>query len=138
MIISGGSRGNWRFFSKHLMNAKDNERVRVVEFRGVGADNVLDAFREMDAVASGTRCKNFFYHADINPREGETLTEEQWTRAVDTLETNLGLDGQPRFVVEHEKEGRVHRHVIWSRIDVDTMTARNDSLTGNTSKLRGR
>jgi len=129
MIISGGSRGNWRFFSKHLMNTKDNERVRVVEFRGVGADNVLDAFREMDAVASGTRCHNFFYHADMNPRENEHLTPEQWDKAVDTLERNLGLDGQPRFVVEHEKEGRVHRHVIWSRIDVDSMTARNDSLT---------
>jgi hypothetical protein len=135
MIISGGSRGNWRFFSKHLMNGRDNERVKTIEFRGVGnADNVLDAFREMDAVASGTRCQNFFYHADINPREDEHLTPEQWEKAVDTLEKHLGLEGQPRFVVEHEKvgkdgESRVHRHVIWSRIDVDTMTARSDSLT---------
>lgn len=135
MIISGGSRGNWRFFARHLMNGRDNERVKTIEFRGVGdADNVLDAFREMDAVASGTRCHNFFYHADINPREDEHLTPEQWERAVDTLEKHLGLEGQPRFVVEHEKEGkdgenRVHRHVIWSRIDVDTMTARSDSLT---------
>jgi hypothetical protein len=132
MIISGGSRANWRFFSKHLMNGKDNERVKTIEFRGVGADNVLDAFREMDAVASGTRCRNFFYHADINPREDEHLTPEQWDKAVDTLEKHLGFEGQPRFVVEHEKEGkdgvnRVHRHVVWSRIDVDSMTALSDS-----------
>lgn len=129
MIVSGGSRKNWRFFSKHFLNTRDNDRVRVVEFRGVRADNIRDAFREMEAVASGTRCENFFYHADLNPREDETLSPEQWERAVDILEQHLGLDGQPRFVVEHEKAGRTHRHVVWSRIDVDSMTARSDSLT---------
>jgi hypothetical protein len=53
----------------------------------------------------------------------------QWTQAVDTLERHLSLEGQPRFVIEHEKAGRVHRHVVWGRVDADTMTARSDSLT---------
>jgi hypothetical protein len=83
----------------------------------------------MDTIASGTRCKNGFYHANINPRYGEQLTEEQWEQAVDLLERNLGLSGHARFVVEHEKEGRTHRHVVWSRIDPDTMTAVSDSFT---------
>jgi hypothetical protein len=48
---------------------------------------------------------------------------------VDTLERHLGFEGQPRIVFEHEKHGRVHRHVVWSRIDADTMTALSDSLT---------
>lgn len=138
MIISGGSRSNWRFFSKHLMNGKDNERVSTVEFRGVAGENVLDALREMDALASGTRCKNFFYHADINPREDEHLTPEQWERAVDTLENNLGLEGHSRFIVEHEKAGRTHRHIIWSRIDVDTMTAVSDSQNYAAHELTAR
>lgn len=129
MIISGGSRGNWRFFAKHLTNTRDNESVNIVEYRGVDSRSVLDAFREMDAIASGTRCKNFFYHADLNPRETERLTPEQWDKAVDMVEARLGLEGQPRFVVQHEKEGRVHQHVIWSRIDADSMTAISDSLT---------
>ena len=82
----------------------------------------------MSAVAKGTRCEDFFYHADINPRTDENLTPEQWENAVDVLEKQLGFEGQPRFVVEHEKEGkdgqnRIHRHVVWSRIDADTMTA---------------
>ena len=42
---------------------------------------------------------------------------------------NLGLTGQPRFVVEHEKDGRTHRHVVWSRIDTERMRAIPDSLT---------
>lgn len=129
MIIKGGSRKNGRFFARHLANAKDNERVKLVEFRGFANEDIGEAFKAMEAVARGTRCQNYFYHADLNPREGEQLTEPQWEAAVDTLERHLGLQGQPRFVVEHEKEGRIHRHVVWQRVDVDTMTARPDSLT---------
>jgi hypothetical protein len=129
VIINGGSRSNGAFFARHLMRADQNERVDVAEIRGLAAHNVRDAFREMEAVASGTRCKNFFYHANLNPREDEQLTPEQWQLAADTLERELGLTDQPRFVVEHEKEGRTHRHVVWSRIDADSMTAISDSLT---------
>jgi hypothetical protein len=129
VIISGGSRCNWRFFARHLTNSRENNQVRVAEVRGLTSDTVLEALREMDAVASGTRVKNFFYHANINPRYGEHLTEEQWELAADALERNLGLTGHARFVVEHEKDGRVHRHIVWSRIDPDTMKAVSDSFT---------
>ena len=127
MIINGGSRKNGGFFAQHLMRADENEQVNVVEVRGLGAENVPDAFREMRAVASGTQCKNYFYHANINARPDEPMTAEQWAEATDLLEHELQLDGQPRFIVEHEKEGRIHRHIIWSRIDADTMTAIPDS-----------
>lgn len=127
MIINGGSRSNGAFFSRHLMRADENERVAVVEIRGLRAETVPDAFLEMRDVASGTRCKNYFYHANLNTRADEVLTPEQWAQAVDTLERELGFTDQPRFIVEHDKEGRVHRHVVWSRIDADTMTALSDS-----------
>ncbi len=129
MIIKGGSRQNRRFFARHLMNSRDNDRVRVVEFRGFAHENVDDAFVDMEAVAKGTACKNFFYHASLSPREDERLTPAQWERAVDGLETNLGLAGQARIIFEHEKHGRTHRHVVWSRIDLDSMKAISDSLT---------
>lgn len=129
MIINGGSRSNGGFFATHLMRADHNEAVHVVEIRGLGAETVPDAFREMKAIASGTRCKNYFYHADINTRADEVLTSQQWEQAADTLEGALHLTGQPRVIVEHEKEGRIHRHIVWSRIDADSMTAISDSLT---------
>ena len=129
MIINGGSRRAGAFFATHLLRADHNERVTLAEIRGLAALNVRDAFREMEAVASGTRCQNYFYHASLSPREGEQLTPQQWEQAADTLEDSLGLTGQPRFVVEHEKEGRTHRHVVWSRINADTMTSISDSLT---------
>jgi hypothetical protein len=129
MIIKGGSRSARAFFARHLMNENDNDRVRVVGFQGFAHEDVDDAFRDMEAVAKYTNCKNFFYHASMSPGQDERLTDAQWERAVDTLEKNLGLEGQSRIVFEHEKHGRVHRHVVWSRIDLDTMKARPDSLT---------
>jgi hypothetical protein len=129
MIINGGSRSGGAFFARHLMRADQNERVSVAEIRGLAAQDVRGALREMEAVASGTRCTNYFYHANLNPALGETLTPQQWELAADTLERELGLTGQPRIVVEHEKDGRTHRHVVWSRIDADSMTAISDSLT---------
>jgi hypothetical protein len=123
MIINGGSRRNGRFFTKHLTNGEDNERVSLCEIRNLAASSIADAFREMEAIALGTHCKNYFYHANINPLDAEHLTQEQWQLAVALLEENLGLSGNARFIVEHEKKGRVHRHVIWLRIVVHTMRA---------------
>lgn len=126
MVINGGSRSGWRFFARHLMNAEANERVRVADIRGVAAKTCREALREMDFLASGSRVKNGLYHANLNPRADEHLTSAQWEQATDLLEKNLGLDGQPRIVVEHVKDGRTHRHVVWSRIDAGKMTARPD------------
>jgi hypothetical protein len=129
IIINGGSRRAGGWWSKHLENKATNERVEVVEIVGLSATTLPEAFREMHAVSRGTKCENYFYQANINPRADEQLTSEQWQQAVDRLEKNLGLSGQPRFVVEHEKNGRTHRHVVWSRIDTEQMRAIPDSLT---------
>jgi hypothetical protein len=127
VIIGGGARSNWRFFGRHLMDTDKNETVRLVEFRGLASDTPLEALREMDALASGTSCKRFFYHASLNTRADEMLTPEQWEQAVDRLEKELGLVGHSRFIVTHEKEQRQHYHVVWSRINPDTMRAVSDS-----------
>lgn len=127
MIIKGGSRKSGAFFAKHLMKTEDNERVSIAEMKGLYAEDLPEAFRELKALAKATRAENYFYHASKNPREDERLTPEQWDFAVDRLEHNLGLDGHARFQVEHEKEGRTHRHIVWSRVDSDSMTIVSDS-----------
>lgn len=129
MIIKGGARKSGRFFAAHLMKAEDNERVAVVEMKNLWAEDVPEAFREMKSIAKGTRAENYFYTVSMNHRADEHLTPEQWDIAVNKLEANLGLTGHARFQVEHEKEGRTHRHIVWSRVDPDTMTvtpAKND------------
>jgi hypothetical protein len=115
IIINGASRCNGGWWAKHLSNTEANERVEVIGYSGLSATTMREAFREMEALAVGTQCDNYFYQANINPRADEVLTPQQWREAIDTLESNLGLAGQPRFVVQHEKEGRVHHHIVWSR-----------------------
>jgi hypothetical protein len=127
MIIKGKSRGNGAQLGQYVVTPRDNERVEVVEIRGLAADNVPDAVIEMEAHAAGTRCEKPLYHASINTRASERLTDEQRMRAVDRLEAELGLTGQPRVVVVHEKKGREHCHIIWDRTDLENMRAIPDS-----------
>src|SRR5580704_19076753 len=109
------------------MRTDTNERAEVKELRGVAAEDLRGALLEMEAVAAGTRTTKPFYHASINTRADERLTGEQRAHAIDRLEEKLGLTGQPRVVVVHEKEGREHCHIVWSRIDLDRMAAISDS-----------
>jgi hypothetical protein len=109
------------------MRTDTNERAEVQELRGVAAENLRGALLEMEAVSAGARTGKPFYHASINTRADERLTEEQRAHAIDRLETELGLSGQARVVVIHQKEGREHCHIVWSRIDLDRMRAISDS-----------
>ena len=127
MIIKGTSCAGASRLATHLNRTDTNERAEVKEVRGVVAEDLLGALREMESVATGARTTKPFYHGSINTREDERLTDEQRTYAIDKLEAALGLTGQPRVVVVHEKEGREHCHIVWSRIDLDRMAAISDS-----------
>ena len=122
MIIKGGAAGNVGWWSQHLQRDDTNDRAEVMEISGLLSENLPSALREMQAIAAQSRSGgNFMYQANINPEADERLTPEQWQEAIDTLEKNLGLEGHQRVVVEHEKHGRVHRHVVWNRVDVETL-----------------
>lgn len=123
MIIKGKSRSNAAQAGNYLLRQGKNERVELIETRGTLADDVKGACREMEALAAGSCAEKPFYHASINPVKGETLTPEQWALAVDLLEKKLGLEDHQRIVVEHEKEGRAHRHILWNRVDSENLKA---------------
>lgn len=127
MIIKGGSRAGASDLAAHLQRVDTNERMEVLGIRGTVAHNLEGALREMEAMSSGTRCKNPLYHASINTPIHERLGIDGWERAVDRLEEELGLKGQPRAVVMHEKFGREHVHVVWGRVRADTLVAVTDS-----------
>ncbi|KQX22769.1 hypothetical protein ASD39_07450 [Sphingomonas sp. Root50] len=91
------------------------------------AGTTAEAFRDWQTYTIATKGKLGLYHANIDPDAKYQMTPAQWTRAVDILEEELGLQGQPRAVVMHEKHGRQHIHVVWSRADMETMTLRSDS-----------
>ena len=131
MVINGGSRSGLASYTGylgwHLQRRDTNELVNVRELAGVTADDLTNAFREMSAMGAGSRSQRPLYHANIDWRHDEVLTDEQKARAVDRLGEELGLSNQPRAVVEHVKEGRAHLHVVWLRIDPETGKAISDS-----------
>lgn len=127
MIAKGKSRSGPIALAAHLGNAEKNERVQLLETRGTIAQDLRGALVEMDAYAVGTRCEKSLYHAALSPEPPHRLTPEQRREAVDALEAKLGLTGHARVVVLHEKLGREHLHVVWTRIDLATMRSVSDS-----------
>ena len=125
MILKGNQRAGARQLASHLMNASDNEHVELHELRGFVADDLQSALDEAYAVSLGTRCKQFMFSVSLNPPETENVPVEVFMNAIDRLEDKLGLGGQPRAIVFHEKQARRHAHVVWSRIDTDEMKAIN-------------
>lgn len=127
MILVGNQRGGGRDLAAHLMKT-ENERVEVAELRGFVADDLDGAFQESYAISRGTRCKQFLFSLSLNPPKGAEVSNEEFMNAIARAEAKLGLTGQPRAVVFHEKRGndgklRRHAHAVWSRINVEEMKA---------------
>lgn len=125
MIIKGKSRAGPSQLARHLGRTDTNERVAVLQLDSAGTPE--QAFRDWQTYTLATRGKLGLYHANIDPDAKYDMTPDQWMRAVDILEEELGLQGQPRAVVMHEKHGREHIHVVWARADMDAMRLRSDS-----------
>lgn len=127
MIIKGKSRAGPSQLARHLGRADTNERVELLELAW-GGTSVREAFRDWQVISEGTKGRLGLYHANIDPDAKYAMTRDQWLRAVEVLEEELGLQGQPRAIVMHEKNGREHIHVVWARTDMDTMKLRSDSM----------
>jgi len=127
VIIKGKARARARQLAAHILRRDQNERVSVREVKGTIAQDVRGALEEMEALASGMRTTKALYHAVISPAVDRRLTPEQMTLAIDRLEESMGFSGNPRVVVVHEKKGREHIHVVWSRVDLEKRRAIPDS-----------
>ena len=127
MILVGNQRGGARDLAQHLMKP-ENERVEVAELRGFVADDLDGAFQESHAISRGTKCRQYLFSMSFSPPKGAEVSDQSFYAAIDTAENKLGLSGQPRAVVFHEKRGddgelRRHAHAVWSRINVEEMKA---------------
>ena len=109
----------------HLLKTQDNEHIEVHELRGFLSDDLYAALHEIYAVSRGTRAKQFMFSLSLSPPADERVPIEVFEEAIEEAEKKLGLEGQPRAVVFHEKNGRRHAHVVWSRIDTEQMKAIN-------------
>ncbi|MEL6258666.1 MAG: relaxase [Pseudomonadota bacterium] len=123
MILVGNARGSSRELAAHLMNARDNEHIELHEVRGFVAEDVRGAFDEARAMANGTRCQKYLFSLSFNPPGDARADIAAFEKAIDEAEERLGLTGQPRVIIFHEKDGRRHAHAVWSRIDPVFMRA---------------
>lgn len=128
MILVGNQRGGGADLAAHLLK-DENEHVTVHELRGFVASDLPGALQEVQAVARATRCKQYLFSLSLNPPQTECVSVEAFERAADKIEDKLGLTDQPRAFVFHEKHGRRHAHVVWSRIDGDEIKAINLPFT---------
>lgn len=127
MILKGSQRSGGVQLAHHLMNTHDNDRVAVHDVRGFMADNLHGAFKEAYAVAKGTRCTQYLFSLSLNPPEKARVSIAEFEAAISNIEEKLKLKNYPRAIVFHEKEGRRHAHVVWSRINPATMKAQRMS-----------
>ena len=111
MIIKGTSRASPNQLGRHLLRTDTNERIQILELQSPNG-NLTEALRDWQLIAGGTNGTLGLYHVNIDPAAHYQMTTEQWFRSVDVLEKELGLAGQPRVIVLHEKEGREHIHVV--------------------------
>lgn len=121
-IMVGSQRGGARDLALHLMKP-ENEHIEVREIRGFMSDNVTGALNEAYAISKATRCRKFLYSLSANPPPDRQLSTDDLVSMIDEAEDRLGLTGQPRVVVIHEKEGRRHAHAVWSRVRCDELKA---------------
>lgn len=128
MILKGSQRGGGQNLAVHLMRTDDNEHISLHELRGFASDDLHGAFKEIEAVSRGTKCSQYMFSLSLSPPEDVRVPASVFEETIDRIEERLGLEGQPRAIVFHEKDGRRHAHCVWSRIDADTMTARQMSF----------
>lgn len=128
MILKASQRSGGQDLAVHLMRLDDNEHLSVHELRGFASDNLRDAFREVEAISQGTKCRQYLFSLSLSPPADARVPVADFEAAIERIEERLGLEGQPRAIVFHEKEGRRHAHCVWSRIDAETMTARQMSF----------
>lgn len=125
MIIKAKERGDAPQLVQYLLAERDNDHVELHDVRGFASDDIVAAFEEAEAIASGTRCHNHLFSISLNPPEGQQVSTEAFEQAIAQVEKKMGLEDQPRAIVFHEKNGRRHAHAVWSRIDYAQMRAIN-------------
>ena len=123
-MITKGNCSTGRGLAAYL-NKDANDRVEVWEIKGAAINDLAEAIDDWREFSKGTNCEKPLYPAQLNP--DRALSREEWGKAIEIFEKEMGLEGYPRAVVLHEKKGREHVHLVYSRIDLETMRAWSDS-----------
>ncbi len=98
-----------RALSTHLLSAKSNDRVHVIEPRGLLAQELHGQLEELTAGAITTRTSRPVYHVHLDPLPeawSENVRMAFWSR----FEAEFGLTEARYCGVLHQKGERFHEH----------------------------
>ena len=135
MIIKGRAVGSIGHWSRYLKDVGDNEKVIEHEIRGTWANDLKGALEEMRDFSLATRSEgDFLYHGIFTIHPEDKLTTEQWLQSIERVEQRMGFNGHQRVIYEHVKEDGSHFHVLWSRVDLKSLTIKD--IQGDRYTLR--
>ena len=101
----------------------DRDQADILLSEQLSADGRLTAervFREMTAyIPSGTRTKNIVFHASINSRPDEPLSDDRLRTIAREYLCRLGYGDQPFIVFKHRDIAREHIHLVSTRVRHD-------------------
>ena len=101
----------------------DRDQADILLSEQLSADGKLTAervFREMTAyIPSGARTKNVVFHASINPRPDEPLSDDRLRTIAHEYLCRLGYGDQPFIVFKHRDIAREHIHLVSTRVRHD-------------------
>ena len=101
----------------------DRDQADILLSGQLSADGRLTAervFREMTVyIPSGARTKNIVFHASINPRPDEPLSDDRLRTIAREYLCRLGYGDQPFIVFKHRDIAREHIHLVSTRVRHD-------------------
>jgi hypothetical protein len=126
MVIKGKARGGPVKLADHLEKGKENERITLIGIHGLAGRDIEGALIEMDALGHG-KLERTLYSASINVGYRDAMPEKNWEVSRQALLTAFGAQDQPYIEIEHEKKGRIHRHIVFPMWDVEAGRGISDS-----------
>ncbi|MDO6430917.1 relaxase/mobilization nuclease domain-containing protein [Flavitalea sp. BT771] len=119
MVTRGKIRGQGRQLADYLLRQGENDNIRVLQIKGTSQNaDLRKSLVEMSLTTElSGRTKKGLYQVVVNPAPTESycMTDQDWIRAAEILEAETGFTGQPRAIVLHEKENRIHAHIVFQR-----------------------
>ncbi len=127
MIIKGTACTGAKRLADYLLRQGTNEAIHIREIGNYPSAKLTTSclrhalqLMATEAKAKGLKCA--LYHVIVALPENETLSDDQLKVTITTLGKNLGLSKKLRVVVEHNKDGRQHFHIVFNIISLKRRT----------------
>lgn len=115
-MINGSTRGRGgSALGRHLADTKrQNDLTKMGSSRGLVTDNIKHQIRELTDIVMHSGHSKPLYHIHVDP--SIDYTEEQWAKCWQDFEEEFHLERQQFAEAIHVKDGREHRHRVYSLV----------------------